>query len=183
MSTLNEAGFWQLIAEARQRANEDPYEICNQLSALLLARDAADIIEFQRIFDRLFFASYRADLWGAAYLMNGGASDDGFDYFRGWLIAQGQKVFEAAMVNPDSLAEIISDNAEADFGFEDGDMLGVALRAWETKTGNNDYDYHTIFGSAGKLPPLGEFEWSNDAGDIDEIKGQRLYPRLWRKFH
>ncbi|MFL6076856.1 MAG: DUF4240 domain-containing protein [Mycobacteriales bacterium] len=32
--------------------------------------------------------SYQGDLWGAAYLINGGASDDGFDYFRGWLIAR-----------------------------------------------------------------------------------------------
>ena len=36
--------------------------------------------------------SYRWDLWGAAYLANGGCSDDGFDYFRGWLIGQGRKV-------------------------------------------------------------------------------------------
>jgi hypothetical protein len=31
------------------------------------------------------------DQWGAAYLANGGCSDDGFDYFRGWLIGQGRK--------------------------------------------------------------------------------------------
>ncbi|MFE5591185.1 DUF4240 domain-containing protein [Streptomyces sp. NPDC056549] len=33
----------------------------------------------------------------AAYMVNGGCCDDGFDYFRGWLIAQGRNVFERAV--------------------------------------------------------------------------------------
>jgi hypothetical protein len=44
------------------------------------------------------------DQWGAAYLANGGCSDDGFDYFRGWLIGQGRKVYETVLADPDSLA-------------------------------------------------------------------------------
>jgi hypothetical protein len=37
-------------------------------------------------------------MWVAAYLMNGGCSDDGFDYFRGWLIAQGRTTLEQVVV-------------------------------------------------------------------------------------
>ena len=37
--------------------------------------------------------SYDWNLWGAAYLMKGGCSDDAFDYFRGWLVAQGRRVW------------------------------------------------------------------------------------------
>ncbi len=32
------------------------------------------------------------DLWGAAWVLLGGASDDAFDYFRCWLIGQGREV-------------------------------------------------------------------------------------------
>jgi hypothetical protein len=42
----------------------------------------------------LLAASYRTVLWAAACLINGGYSDDGFEYFRGWLIVQGRDVFE-----------------------------------------------------------------------------------------
>ena len=38
--------------------------------------------------------------------MNGGCSDDGFLYFRAWLTSEGREVFERALSNPDSLAEL-----------------------------------------------------------------------------
>jgi hypothetical protein len=114
--------------------------------------------------------------------MNGGCSDDGFDYFRGWLISQGRTVFEAALENPDSLADVVPDDAEADFGFEDEDMLNLARRAWLEKTGSSDDDFDEQRGEVGTYPPLGEFEWSDGEGDIDETKGKRLYPKLWEKF-
>ena len=44
------------------------------------------------------------DMWGAAYLINGGCSDDGFVYFRAWLIAQGRATYSAAVADPDTLA-------------------------------------------------------------------------------
>ena len=65
--------------------------------------------------------------------------DDGFDYFRGWLIAQGRSVFERALVNPDSLAELQS--------FEGNDelpelekMLYVARFAYQKKTGRDEIE-------------------------------------------
>jgi hypothetical protein len=179
---MNEDQFWQLIAAARAQANGDEYEVGNALTALLLEQPAADILEFDRWFYQHYFASYRADLWGAAFIMNGGCSDDGFDYFRGWLISQGRSVFEAALEHPDSLAEVVLDDAEADFGFENEDMLGLARRTWLEKTGLSDEEFDAKRGDFGTYPPLGEFEWSDGDGDIDEVKGKRLYPKLWAKF-
>jgi Protein of unknown function (DUF4240) len=51
-------------------------------------------------------ASYRNSLWAATSLINGGYSDDGFEYFRGWLIAQGRKVFVQSVANPETLADL-----------------------------------------------------------------------------
>ena len=45
-------------------------------------------------------------LRAAASLILGGCSDDGFEYFRGWLIAQGREVFERSVADPDSLADL-----------------------------------------------------------------------------
>jgi hypothetical protein len=70
--------------------------------------------------------AYRWDLWAAAYVINGGASDDGFEYFLGWLMAQGRTRWEATRADPDSLADIV----DADTGDLDGEeLLYIALAA------------------------------------------------------
>ena len=50
--------------------------------------------------------SYRSSLWAAAYVINAGCSDDGFGYFRGWLMFQGRETFGQAVADPDSLADL-----------------------------------------------------------------------------
>ena len=60
---------------------------------------AAEIEAFERAFHEQQRHAYSWDLWGAAYIMNGGASDDGFEYFQRWLISKGRTVFEAAVAD------------------------------------------------------------------------------------
>ena len=77
--------------------------------------------------------AHRWDLGAAAYLMRGGYSDDGFDYFRGWLIAQGRSRRERALADPDSLADagVDPDDDMVDCEYvvvaaQPGDRVGVA---------------------------------------------------------
>ena len=42
---------------------------------------AAEIEAFDRLLYEKIDAAYRWSLWGAAYVINGGCSDDGFEYF------------------------------------------------------------------------------------------------------
>jgi len=46
----------------------------------------------------------------------GGASDDGFEYFRGRLVAQGRAVYDQAVTDPDSLAGLPAVRAAAEEG-------------------------------------------------------------------
>jgi hypothetical protein len=39
-------------------------------------------------------------------VINGGCSDDGFEYSRGWLTLEGREVFEQAVTDPDALADL-----------------------------------------------------------------------------
>ncbi len=98
---MNETRFWTIIDTAHDQSDGDADAQLEMLQDALMPLELDEIVEFQKLFTAFHRASYRADLWGAAYIMNGGASDDGFDYFRGWLIAQGQKVFEDALKNPE----------------------------------------------------------------------------------
>ncbi|WP_062443128.1 DUF4240 domain-containing protein [Herbidospora daliensis] len=104
---MNRDQLWAVIDKAREALpNADADEIAAGVTDLLAALPPADIQDAVQLLWDLMAESYRTDVWGAAYLINGGASDDGFDYFRGWLICQGRTTFEAAVTDPDSLATV-----------------------------------------------------------------------------
>jgi len=72
----------------------------------------------------LHFDAYTWDLWVVAWLCAGGlCSDDGFEYFRWWLISRGRQLYERAVSDPDSLVDTLATNRHP--GFEKfGDVLG-----------------------------------------------------------
>jgi hypothetical protein len=163
--------FWALIEHARAGGDADADAVADRASAELAGRDVADIVGFDRHLHRVMAASHRVDLWGAAYLVNGGCSDDGFEHFRGWLVTQGRAAFARAVAEPDSLADLPSVRRAAVSGEElaCGRMLGVAERAHQTATGTGlppDPD-------RGPYPELGDF-WDFD----DEEELRRRVPRL-----
>lgn len=96
--------FWQLIDRARAGGGGEPGAVAARAVALLAERDPEEIVGYAHHQARVLSASHTADLWGAAYLVNGGVSDDGFHQFRGWLMTQGRAVFARAVADPDSLA-------------------------------------------------------------------------------
>ncbi len=180
---MNQDQFWELIETSRHISNNDQELQLKHLQQTLETLPATELIAFQQHFNQLFKVSYRADLWGAAFLMNGGASDDGFDYFRGWLILRGRSVFEAALENPDSLAETVPEGAESDFGFENEDILNLASRIWQKTTGqNSDAFYEQLGKPPAQTTEFGDLDtWSLD-GDADPEKCPKVYPKLWEKF-
>ena len=177
---MDEACFWQIISQSLAVAQAESDDIAEQqeaqfaaLKAALLALDWQDIIAFENRFDQLHFASYRQDLWCAAYLMNGGCSDDGFDYFRYWLASRGEAVFQAALANPDSLADYQFVSADSDY-YEFEDFGYAAHEAFEEKTGSEMSEY---LDNAFTYPEI-EFAWSDD--DPESMK--RICPKLFAKF-
>ena len=96
---MNDSEFWSFISKSREGVSECE-EQADKLSWLLSALPAAEILSFDELFAKKRKEAYRWNLWGAAYLINGGCSDDGFEYFRCWLISQGREVFENALKNP-----------------------------------------------------------------------------------
>jgi hypothetical protein len=162
---------WQLIDRARAELGdeaEDTDEVAARMVARLSRRDPADIVAFAQPLDDLMARSYTVELWAAAYLINGGASDDGFDYFRGWLIGQGRSVFERAVADPDSLADhpVVAEAAE---DLEAEDILGVAWNAYQIATGEQ-----LPAGSAISNYPSIDLNWDFD--DKDEMT--RRLPKL-----
>lgn len=165
---MTEQACWTIIERARE--GSDDYEQTAERTLELLRAASVEAIEaFERGRARLMERSYTWALWGAAYLINGGCSDDGFDYFRGWLLTQGREKFEAALADPDSLVELV-DLVEED-ELECETILYAAYQAYEEKAGSG------ITGISVDYSNLGE-GWDFD----DREQMQRRYPRLWAKF-
>ncbi|MCA9049079.1 MAG: DUF4240 domain-containing protein [Planctomycetaceae bacterium] len=158
--------FWSLIDSTRGDV-DDPWGHAEAVESELEQKSPEDIMDFERHLSALMEKSYNWDLWGAAYLINGGCSDDGFDYFRGWLVLQGKKVFEQALKDPDSLADYSGTEMEV----ECEEILSAAFNAYQTSAGK-DFPGVPI-----NCPDLGE-DWDFD--DDDEMSSR--YPKLFARF-
>jgi hypothetical protein len=105
---MDEKTFWKIVDAAKSQVGANfqarPQALETQLGVLTLD----SLAEFQRTYESMLLRANRWDLWGAAYLMNGGCSDDGFKYFRDWLISEGRDTFDRALAEPDSLASFPS---------------------------------------------------------------------------
>lgn len=136
--------FWALIDGARAKAGGWE-EMSGPLVSRLARYDTPDIMLWHQIFLLYHQLSCKNKLWAAAYVINGGCSDDGFDYFRGWLIAQGRDVFLKALADPDSLAYAGACQDCAEFE----DILSAAASAYFEKQGGGR-DYSRFYGELNK---------------------------------
>ena len=169
--------FWTLIEAAKTATGGNCRVETEQLVAALSKRPVDEVLAWDRIHGELMAESYRRDLWGAAYLINGGCSDDGFDYFRGWLLGQGHAIWQASLADPDSLANhpevrVHRPYQEPYIYLECEDILGVAYHAYEALTGQELTV--EVVGMRPRRPELGE-DWDFD--DAAEMRAR--YPRLW----
>lgn len=114
---MDEGRFWAIIEAGGPYGPDDQDRHEQSVSAQLCDLPAEDIHAFYTLFCRKMVEAQTWDLWGAAYLINGGCSDDGFVYFRAWLIGQGRAAFVAAVADPDALAEV-TDPAHDYYEFE-----------------------------------------------------------------
>jgi len=166
--------FWKLIADARARVADPAHSeaVAAQATILLSAFPQPQIVATEPVLQGLMAASYRTPLWAVASLINGGCSDDGFDYFRGWLIVQGREVFERSVADPDSLADlpVIGPPRIGKPPTECEDTLYIVMRAHEAATGQEiPADAFTV-----RYPELEEAIW--DFADRPQMA--RRLPRL-----
>lgn len=166
--------FWRMI-EAAKAESGDCEEQCDaqaeRLNQSLSLLPAEDIAAFGNIFDLCRKDAYRWDLWGAACLINGGASDDGFEYFCRWLIGQGRAIYEAALADPDSLSSLITDDIKWGNAGLDCEELGyVAGEVYEQKAGREIPSDEAMFVTS---EPVG-VRWEED--DLNA-----LYPKIAAK--
>ncbi len=153
--------FWDIVDST---VDEDQDIQIEALQKALKKLSSEQVVAFENDFQRASVAAYRWDLWGAAYVINGGCSDDGFMDFRSWLIAQGRAVYDAAMADPESLADYIKE----DFA-EFEEFAYVSNEVYMEKTDDD-------------LPPTSVKHPADPEGEgWDEDDLDTLFPRITAK--
>jgi Protein of unknown function (DUF4240) len=176
---MNREQFWELVESTSGGGCK---QHAQRLAARLRCLPPAEILAFGRIQRHLLAESYHWELWGAAYLIQAGCGDNGFENFRGgWLIGQGRAVFEAAVRDPDSLAEhpqiqAVTVTTRWQLSVECEDLLFVANDAYQGVSGEDPNFYEPEVVCHLQAGPAGNC-WDFD--DEDEMRTR--YPKLWAK--
>jgi hypothetical protein len=174
--------FWELINNSKKYGEEQ----VEWLTKELIKKNNEEIIQFEIEFRNKMEQSYTSSLWGAAFVVMGGCSDDGFDYFRGWLISRGEEVFNQVIKNPEFLAEYLSeDNLQEDeFAPQLEEILSVASDAYTyQKTGMFEYNDDIYTEYLNELEARGyKFEAIDIEFDWEEEDLEERYPLLWHRF-
>lgn len=174
---LDEAIFWEIIDKSLQNTNNQQDQgtfLINEIGKLT----PKEIIGFRLRTDKLLYDTYNSKMWCAGYIMNGGCSDDGFEYFRNWVISRGKDVYYKAKANPDTLISQKDKGEDEIFDFEG--FWYIALEAFNKKIGKDLYDYidyDNFKTSEGNYPQF-EFDWEEE--NPDSMK--ELCPQLFEHF-
>jgi hypothetical protein len=165
--------FWGLIGRTTAHA-KDPERQIEVLRLVLSTLPLHDIEAFQAAFDKAMARSYAWDLWGAAFVVNGGSSDDGFEYFRRWLISKGKTAFEQVLADPDSLGDFVDPETKAALELEA--FAYVAGEVWSARTGRPVTELAEAAAAPYVAQPTGK------PFTEDEAHLSMRYPRLWKRF-
>ena len=132
--------FWKYIFISHEKA-ENNNEFTDYLIDILSKKTDEEIFDFEIITVELMQESYNEKLWCASYLVNGDTASWSFDFFRLWLISQGEKIFYSIMKNQDNLSEYINVSFETKLMtnyFENENFAVISAYAFARK--NNSHN-------------------------------------------
>jgi len=104
--------FWEITQRVHRKSGADIDKRFEVLEVELGKLSLAEVQSFHGHFTDCLDRSYTHELWGAAYVIGGGCSDDGFWDFRSTLITCGREIFEQTLKDPESLAQLDPDLVE-----------------------------------------------------------------------
>jgi hypothetical protein len=103
--------FWALIDEARGSTERGAPSVEPERLRAVLTRLANDeVVAFGVEYCSQLARLQRWEIWDAGFVAADGMSDDGFHYFRSWLIGKGRDAVEQALRDPEGLVPYLDDS-------------------------------------------------------------------------
>jgi len=196
---MKQNNFWATLDRAREKVDgvvmkfgsqDARHRMSEALIKDLSMLGVSDIFTWQSILGFYVDILHKSKIWAAAHVINGKCSDDGFEYFRNWLITQGKDAVLKTLQDPESLADLKTCKR----GFVQFEKLPyVAADAYNLKLGIKNQSYDEFIDEYSKFRPLREAVKEEIASgvvfgsdiDIDLSKGDtllNLLPVLCKKF-
>lgn len=167
--------MWEIIESAKSRSGGDCSRQVSLIQQELGKLPPDEILSFGLMLnEEIFFNLHRLRLWGAANVLRWMVNEDSFEFFRGWIVAQGRDLYETALRDPDDLAD-----------FEEVCSLAGNFAAFQCQ-GMLDIHYQPYLDLTGEEPKL----WPDGAVEYEEILQsdlsqfedaavlERYYPKL-----
>jgi hypothetical protein len=167
---LSEERFWEII-----ECSNKGVDLEKELEKLI----EDELFGFRYWWEHYHALSYRQDLWAVAYVVLGGCSDDGFDYFRYWLISRGKSVFMETMENVDSLCDEFD---KEDVEYPEAELLSyVVCDVYENRFGTDFYDAMNDY-DMGEMVDRTFLEMDFDWDEDNEESIRKICPKTFDKW-
>jgi Protein of unknown function (DUF4240) len=179
---MNHQIFWKIIDFSLKKSKNGNSRQEQILIEELSSYSVDEIIDFEIIFRELIIEADDYKVMAAQKIIEGGVSDDSYLYFRCWLIAQGEKIFNETIKNPEYLANCIDNNI---FSTSFEELMYVATTAFRLKTGKLEDEEDESFPRSiaqgrGYIYDLGAPDTKGIRYEVEKLP--ILYPKLCAKF-
>ncbi len=169
---MSQAQFWSILDSTVSAVGAPDVQI-ELLKTKLSELKPDDLIAYEVALDAQLKRAYTWDFVAVADILNDGVTDDGFLYFRLWLISMGRKVFEKALLDPDSLADAPITAAPGGY-YEFEDLLYPAKEVWsEVHQNPNELPFY-----AG----MDDFSMPSGTELVNDNDVAQRFPKLWKRF-
>lgn len=157
---MNQEKFWKIIGNCRFATNPE-----HRLAELLERLRPYEVREFDWIFQTFESYADRTDVFGAARLLGQASDDEEFMNFIRGLIAHGEHVYEAAIMDPESLRWLYLQEPIDNEG-----IAWVARRVYARKMGISTFEaMDTLMGAIDQIDI--ELTIGGDPYETPEIAG------------
>lgn len=126
---MSEGLFWEIIAQSQ---GDSEIETALSIEDQLVGYTGKAIRDAGKLMQSYVTAAYREDVWGLAFVLQDGCSDDAFEDFRGWMILRGRATYETILKTPDLFDPRKADGANFAAG---GSVLSAFENAYLSRTG------------------------------------------------
>lgn len=182
---MNRDEFWYLIEKGNKEKTEE--KKLTLWTAVLARSQDEDIFTFYDIMHTYFRLADQERLLAAANIIFTDCSDDAFDGFRAWLIAQGENAYFSVLAEPEYLIELCNPGQTHRMD----KLLQVPYEAFFQKNGTpEDYRGFSLAQEYLGLTPIQKnlleeeitFAWDiREPWEPEELPF--LFPRLYEKFN
>lgn len=176
---LDEESYWTIIENSiKETTNQEDQEL--YLISKLEQLSPKEMIGFRLRTDKLLFDSYTSNLWCADYIISNGAMEDGFDYFRCWLISRGKEAFYKSQESSDYLVNLVDKEPKV-YDFES--FWYVAFTAFKNTTDKEAEAYidYGKFKTTDDNYPILDFNWNVDDPKTMAKVCPVLFEKFWKK--